>query len=129
MPWALTDSCLLPQVDATSQAQWQKLTKLSPADMEALLNLEALGVPIQPKPKLGLTLTRRRNRAHRKVCSLAAALVSAAATARRACSTCQCSPSNNPERRLALCTASGWICNAALDSQYLRQAAAELART
>ena len=57
----------LLQVDATRQAQWQKLTKLSPADMEALLNLEALGVPLQPKPKLGLTLTRRRNRAYRKV--------------------------------------------------------------
>ena len=56
----------LLQVDSTRQAQWQKLTRLSPADMEALLNLELLGVPIQPKPKLGLTLTRRRNRAYRK---------------------------------------------------------------
>ncbi len=76
------------QVDATRQAQWQKLTKLSPADMEALLNLEALGVPLQPKPKLGLTLTRRRNRAYRKVgsgCLLAP--VTAAAAASRACLT------------------------------------------
>ena len=40
--------------------------------MEALLNLELLGVPINPKPatgRLGLTLTRRRNRIHRKASS------------------------------------------------------------
>jgi hypothetical protein len=66
--------CLaLRQVDATRQAQWQKLTKLSPADMEALLNLELMGVPINPKPatgRLGLTLSRRRNRTYRKASTL-----------------------------------------------------------
>ena len=55
-------------MDATKQAQWQKLAKQSTADMEALLNLELLGVPISKKSILGgLWFGSERKRTFRKV--------------------------------------------------------------
>ena len=56
------------KMDATKQVQWQKLAKQSTADMEALLNLDLLGVPINKKPTVsGLWFGTARKRTFRKV--------------------------------------------------------------
>lgn len=55
-------------MDSTKQVQWQKLAKQSAADMEALRNLELLGVPISRKAAgTGLWFGGARKRTFRKV--------------------------------------------------------------
>lgn len=55
-------------MDPTKQVQWQKLAKQSSADMEALRNLELLGVPISKKSAgAGLWFGSARKRTFRKV--------------------------------------------------------------
>ena len=57
------------KLDASKLAQWQKLARLSDADMGTLTNLECLGVPVLKRSKPGRLagLVRKRNRAVRKV--------------------------------------------------------------
>ena len=56
------------KMDPTKQVQWQKLAKQSTADMEALRNLELLGVPINKKSAgTGLRFGSERKRTFRKV--------------------------------------------------------------
>jgi hypothetical protein len=56
------------KLDATKQAQWQKLAKLSNEDMSTVINLESLGVPVRKRGKTsGLNFGRKRKRAVRKV--------------------------------------------------------------
>ena len=51
--------------------QWQKLARLRPDEMGAILNLEHLGVPVRKRGKAaGLVFGRKRKRAVRKVGSL-----------------------------------------------------------
>ena len=58
------------KMDAQKQVQWQKLAKLQPADMNTIINLEALGVPVRKRGKAsGLSFGRKRKRAVRKVCA------------------------------------------------------------
>ena len=56
------------KMDAQKQVQWQKLAKLQAADMNTIINLEALGVPVRKRGKAsGLSFGRKRKRAVRKV--------------------------------------------------------------
>lgn len=57
------------KLDSAKLAQWQKLAKLSDADIATLTNLECLGVPVLKRSKPGRLagLVRKRNRAVRKV--------------------------------------------------------------
>ena len=58
----------LEKMDAQRQMQWQKLAKLQQSDMNTIINLEALGVPVRKRGKAsGLSFGRRRKRAVRKV--------------------------------------------------------------
>lgn len=55
------------KLDAAKQAQWQKLARLREEDMNAVLNLEYLGVPVRKRGKAsGLSFGRKRKRAVRK---------------------------------------------------------------
>lgn len=55
------------KMDATKEAQWRKLAKLSEDDMAAINNLEFLGVAVRKRGTSGLAFGRRRKRANRKV--------------------------------------------------------------
>jgi len=57
------------KLDGAKLAQWQKLARLSDADIATLTNLECLGVPVLKRAKPGRLagLVRKRNRAVRKV--------------------------------------------------------------
>lgn len=56
------------KMDAQKQVQWQKLAKLQAADMNTIINLEHLGVPVRKRGKAsGLSFGRKRKRAVRKV--------------------------------------------------------------
>lgn len=59
----------LEKLDVQKQMQWQKLAKLQQSDMDTIINLEALGVPVRKRGKapVGLSFGRRRKRAVRKV--------------------------------------------------------------
>lgn len=64
------------KLDAQKQVQWQKLAKLQPADMNTIINLEHLGVPVRKRGKAsGLSFGRKRKRAVRKVRACAFALL------------------------------------------------------
>ncbi len=64
------------KLDAQKQVQWQKLAKLQPADMNTIINLEHLGVPVRKRGKAsGLSFGRKRKRAVRKVRASALALL------------------------------------------------------
>ena len=55
------------KMDATKEAQWQKLARLGPEDMQAVLNLELLGVPVRKRgSSSGISFGRKRKRAVRK---------------------------------------------------------------
>ncbi len=55
------------KMDAQKQVQWQKLAKLQAADMNTIINLEHLGVPVRKRGKAsGLSFGRKRKRAVRK---------------------------------------------------------------
>lgn len=57
------------KLDSVRQAQWQKVARITEADMDVIINLEYLGIPVckRQKPGLaGLTFGRRRRRAVRK---------------------------------------------------------------
>ncbi len=57
------------KMDAAKQAQWQKLARLRPEDMNTIINLEFLGVPVRKRGgrSVGLSFGRKRKRAVRKV--------------------------------------------------------------
>ena len=59
----------LEKLDVQKQMQWQKLAKLQQSDMDTIINLEALGVPVRKRGKasVGLSFGRKRKRAVRKV--------------------------------------------------------------
>ncbi len=58
------------KLDAAKQEQWQKLARLRPEEMGAILNLECLGVPVRKRGKAaGLVFGRKRKRAVRKASS------------------------------------------------------------
>jgi syntaxin-binding protein 1 len=57
------------KLDPTRQAQWQKIARLSRADMAAVTNLEYLGIPVHKRQRgalAGLSFARKRRRALRK---------------------------------------------------------------
>ncbi|KAK9819584.1 hypothetical protein WJX72_000024 [[Myrmecia] bisecta] len=55
------------KMDSTKQLQWQKLAKLQAEDMNTIINLEFLGVPVRKRGKTtGLSFGRKRKRAVRK---------------------------------------------------------------
>lgn len=54
------------KLDATRQQQWQKVARLTPADMDAITNLEYLGVPVRKRNKGVMSFGRKRKRAIRK---------------------------------------------------------------
>jgi hypothetical protein len=59
------------KLDAQKQMQWQKLARLRPEDMNTIINLEYLGVPVRKRGKSsGLVFGRKRKRAVRKVHAL-----------------------------------------------------------
>ena len=56
------------KLDTQKQIQWQKLARLRPEDMNTIINLEYLGVPVRKRGKSsGLVFGRKRKRAVRKV--------------------------------------------------------------
>ena len=65
-------ACVHPdKMDSTKQVQWQKLAKQGAADMEALRNLELMGVPINKRSAgAGLWFGSARKRTFRKVMRL-----------------------------------------------------------
>lgn len=58
------------KLDPSRQAQWQKVARLTPADMRIVSNLEYLGIPVYKRQRgggiAGITFGRRRRRAVRK---------------------------------------------------------------
>jgi hypothetical protein len=57
------------KMDDQKKSQWQKLARLREEDMEAIVNLEYLGVPVRKRGRSagGLVFGRKRKRAVRKV--------------------------------------------------------------